>query len=88
MLIILLVVAIRFLLLFRTSLPSEQLSPRAIQALSSFINDPNRLRLALSDRDFTSDDYDVLLQLDEDNTFSRGLPQPQIQRLPEFLYKE
>jgi len=48
------------------------------------------LRLSMMDRDFNSNDYEVLLRLDDEvraRTFT-GIPQSQINRLPTFTLKE
>ena len=47
---------------------------------------PTHLRLAMMDRDFTPNDYELLLALDEEMRAQqhRGIPQPLIERLPTF----
>ena len=47
---------------------------------------PIHLRLAMMDRDFTPNDYELLLALDEEMRAQqqRGIPQPLIERLPTF----
>lgn len=47
---------------------------------------PTHLRLAMMDRDFTPNDYELLLALDEEMRTQqhRGIPQPLIERLPTF----
>ena len=47
---------------------------------------PTHLRLAMMDRDFTPNDYELLLALDEEARAQnlRGIPQPLIERLPTF----
>eukprot|EP00164_Ancoracysta_twista_P003906 GFYU01005236.1.p1 GENE.GFYU01005236.1~~GFYU01005236.1.p1 ORF type:complete len:312 (-),score=37.64 GFYU01005236.1:274-1209(-) len=47
-----------------------------------------RLRLALTDRDFSPEDYETLLQLDETVGVSRGALPPQIARLPTHALPE
>jgi hypothetical protein len=48
----------------------------------------NRLRLALLQRDFTGDDYELLQQLDEDNDEFQGATQTEIDRLPLHTIRE
>lgn len=47
---------------------------------------PTHLRLAMMDRDFTPNDYELLLGLDEEMRAQQftGIPQPLIERLPTF----
>jgi hypothetical protein len=49
---------------------------------------PTHLRLAMLDRDFTPNDYEVLCRLDEEMRAGTltGIPQSQIERLPKFTY--
>ena len=45
------------------------------------------IRLALSDRDFNSNDYSDLLALDSDNIRPAGLSQGQCNRLPSYVFE-
>eukprot|EP00475_Leptophrys_vorax_P015029 TRINITY_DN2135_c0_g1_i1.p1 TRINITY_DN2135_c0_g1~~TRINITY_DN2135_c0_g1_i1.p1 ORF type:complete len:292 (+),score=38.50 TRINITY_DN2135_c0_g1_i1:41-877(+) len=63
-----------------------RLSHWEVEEISALLRDPQRLRLMLSERDFSSNDYDVLLELDSGNQVSRGLTQEQIDVLPLFPY--
>eukprot|EP00166_Cyanidium_caldarium_P002580 ctg_2526.g536 len=49
-------------------------------------------RLSMVDRDFTPQDYDILLELDAGNAhmqeFLRGAPQDAIDMLPCYSYRE
>lgn len=61
----------------------ELMMLQAVRNSTQMTTSLNNIRLAMIDRDFTPNDYDMLLSLDE-NRSNQGLPQYQIDRLPTF----
>ena len=66
----------------------QQGGPRvgAMDLTAALNLNPTHLRLAMMDRDFTPNDYELLLGLDEEVRAMQftGIPQPLIERLPTF----
>lgn len=75
----------------RSNSSNREISPRILQELFNLLEShPDRVRLLLNQEDFTGNDYEELLVLDERSpaAISReGLSEDQIQRIPEFTFE-